>query len=240
MKLNSGTILDSTLIGARNRPKNEQMPRDSEMHQTCKGRHWQFGTKLHIAADSQSGLTHSAVATAAKVHDKHALPQLLHAQEQRVYSNSAYVRQKKLIHGKAPTVHYFANPRTRRHGAVDEAARRKNRNKAKIRAPRQTCVRRGQMIVCLYEGELRAGSRRTRTVPSLSSLWSMAICASTTDGTATPVMGEYRTWRSCQGSHAFEQRPGQSKTGKESLFTTTSALKTRDDIVTAGAYSVLP
>jgi IS5 family transposase len=34
--------------------------------------------KLHIGVDSQTGLAHSAVVTAANVHDKHALPQLLH------------------------------------------------------------------------------------------------------------------------------------------------------------------
>jgi transposase, IS5 family len=37
---------------------------------------------------------HSAVVTAAKVHDKPALPHLLHGKEQRVYGNSAYASQK--------------------------------------------------------------------------------------------------------------------------------------------------
>jgi IS5 family transposase len=34
--------------------------------------------------DSPSGLAHSAVVTAANVHDKHPLPRLLHGNEQRV------------------------------------------------------------------------------------------------------------------------------------------------------------
>ena len=40
------------------------------MHQTRKGQQWYFGMKLHIGVDSQSGLAHSAVVTAANVHDK--------------------------------------------------------------------------------------------------------------------------------------------------------------------------
>ena len=87
-----------------------------------------------IGVDSQSGLAHSAVVTAANVHDKHPLPQLLHGEEQRVYGDSAYASQKALIHSKAPKARDFTNKRTRRKDVVDEVARRKNRNKSKIRA----------------------------------------------------------------------------------------------------------
>ena len=91
--------------------------------------------KLHIGVDSQSGLAHSAVVTAANVHDKHPLPQLLHGNERRVYGDSAYASQKALIAGKAPNAKDFTNQRTRRAGGlVDEVARAKNRNKSRIRA----------------------------------------------------------------------------------------------------------
>ena len=72
------------------------------MHQTRKGQQWYFGIKLHIGVDSQSGLTRSAVVTAANVHDKHPLPDLLHGQERRVYGDSAYASQRALIEGNAP------------------------------------------------------------------------------------------------------------------------------------------
>ncbi|CAH2905024.1 MAG: Mobile element protein, partial [uncultured Paraburkholderia sp.] len=90
MKLNSGTIVDASLITAPSSTKNKDKARDPEMHETRKGRQWYFGMKLHIGVDSQSGLTHSAVVTPANVHDKHALTQLLHGQERRVYGDSAY------------------------------------------------------------------------------------------------------------------------------------------------------
>ena len=68
-----------------------------EMHQTKKGQQWYFGMKMHIGVDSRTGLVHSAVVTAANVHDKHPLPELLHGHEQRVYGDSAYASQKELI-----------------------------------------------------------------------------------------------------------------------------------------------
>jgi IS5 family transposase len=101
-KVNTGTIVDATIIGAPSSTKNADKARDPEMHQTRKGQQWYFGMKLHIGVDSQSGLAHSAVVTAANVHDKHPLPDLLHGNEQRVYGDSAYASQKALIASKAP------------------------------------------------------------------------------------------------------------------------------------------
>ena len=90
--------------------------------------------KVHIGVDSQLGIAHSAVVTAANVHDKHPLPDLLHGNETRVYGDSAYASQKALIEGKAPKARDFTNQRTRRGGIVDDAMRAKNRNKSRIRS----------------------------------------------------------------------------------------------------------
>ncbi len=133
-KVNTGTIVDATIIGAPSSTKNADKARDPDMHQTRKGNQWYFGMKLHIGVDSQSGLAHSAVVTAANVHDKHPLPDLLHGSEQRVYGDSAYASQKTLIAGKAPNAKDFTNQRTRYAGIIDEAVRAKNRNKSKIRS----------------------------------------------------------------------------------------------------------
>ena len=90
--------------------------------------------KMHIGVDSRSGLAHSAVVTAANVHDKHPLPDLLHGKERRVYGDSAYASQKELIASKASQAKDFTNQRTRKGGLIDEVARGKNRNKSRIRA----------------------------------------------------------------------------------------------------------
>lgn len=134
LKVGTGTIVDATIIGAPSSTKNAEKARDPEMHQTRKGQQWYFGMKMHIGVDSQSGLTHSAVVTAANVHDKHPLPDLLHGNEQRVYGDSAYASQKALIQSKAPQAKDFTNQRVRKAGEIDEVERRKNRNKSRVRA----------------------------------------------------------------------------------------------------------
>ena len=111
-KLNTDTIVDATNNGAPSSTKNSDKTRRPEMHQTRKGQQWYFGMELHIGVDSETGLTHSAVVTAANVHDKNALTKLLHGNEQHVYGDSAYACQKGLIARKAPKARYFANQRT--------------------------------------------------------------------------------------------------------------------------------
>lgn len=134
LKVGTGTIVDATIIGAPSSTKNADKARDPEMHQTRKGKQWYFGMKMHIGVDSQTGLTHSAVVTAANVHDKHPLPDLLHGNEQRVYGDSAYASQKALIQSKAPRAKDFTNQRVRRGGEIDEVERARNRNKSRVRA----------------------------------------------------------------------------------------------------------
>ena len=42
MAMKQGTIIDATLIAAPSTTKNEKKEKDPEMHQTCKGKHWDF------------------------------------------------------------------------------------------------------------------------------------------------------------------------------------------------------
>lgn len=113
MTLKTDTIVDATIIAAQSSTENEDKRRDPEMHQTKKGQQWYFGMRLHIGVDSQSGLAHNAVVTAANVHDRHPLPHLLHGHEKRVYGDNAYARQKPLIQSKAPQAKDFTNGRVR-------------------------------------------------------------------------------------------------------------------------------
>ena len=134
LKLGTGTIVDATIIAAPSSTKNADKARDPEMHQTRKGQQWYFGMKMHIGVDSRTGLAHRAVVTAANVHDKHPLPDLLHGNERRVYGDSAYASQKALIAAGAPQACDFTNQRVRKKGEVNEVERAKNRNKSRVRA----------------------------------------------------------------------------------------------------------
>ena len=78
-------------------------------HQTRKGQQWYFGMKMHMGVDSRSGPARSAMMTAANVHDRHALLDLLHGNERRVDDGSAYASQKDLIGSKATLSRNFAN-----------------------------------------------------------------------------------------------------------------------------------
>jgi transposase, IS5 family len=133
LKLGTGTIVDATIIVAPGSTKNADKQRDPEMHQTRTGNPWCFGMKIHVGVDSRTGLAHSAMVTAAYVHDKHPLPDLLHGDEQRVYGDSADARQKALIASKAPKAKDFTNERVCK-GEIAEDRRAKNRNKSKVRA----------------------------------------------------------------------------------------------------------
>ena len=134
LKVGTGTIVDATIIGAPSSTKNVQKKRDPEMHQTRKGQQWYYGMKLHIGVDSKTGLAHSAVVTAANVHDKHPLPQLLHGQEEQFYGDCAYASQTEQIHSKAPKAKDLSNQRVRKGSVTEELERLVNRAKSRVRA----------------------------------------------------------------------------------------------------------
>lgn len=134
MKVSTGTIVDATIINAPSSTKNREGKRDPEMCQTKKGNQWYFGMKAHIGVDSKTKLIHSVVATAANVHDKHPIPQLLHGNENRVYGDSAYASQKDLIRQAAPKAKDFTHQKASRHKPLSEREREKNRAKSRVRA----------------------------------------------------------------------------------------------------------
>ena len=136
MKLSGGTIVDATLIAAPPSTKNKDKSRDPEMHQVKKGNEWHFGMKLHIGADSKTGLVHSASVTAANVHDSHEVPNLLHGRETRLYGDSAYrgKAQRERLKEIAPKAKDFTNKRAYRNHPLTDADKATNRRKSSVRS----------------------------------------------------------------------------------------------------------
>ena len=95
MLLREGTIVDATIINAPSSTKNRDNTRDKEMKQTKRGNQWYIGMKAHVGTDSNSGLAHSIVVTDAGVHDSQVMDELLRGEEQVVYGNRGYTREKK-------------------------------------------------------------------------------------------------------------------------------------------------
>lgn len=81
LRLSGGTLVDAALIAASSSTENAERARAREMKQIKKGKPWHFGMKVHVGADARTGVVHAAVVTAANVTDKHAVPDLLHGEE---------------------------------------------------------------------------------------------------------------------------------------------------------------
>jgi len=135
IRISTGTIVDATIISAPSSTKNEKKERDPEMHQTKKGNQYYFGAKAHIGVDSKEGVVHSVCTSAASVHDKHMLPDLLHGNEKKVWGDAGYQGQTEAIHEAAPQAQDMTNRRVNKSkGQVDEEEKRKNRTKSRVRA----------------------------------------------------------------------------------------------------------
>jgi IS5 family transposase len=102
IKIQTGTIVDATIIHAPSSTKNEKKERDPEMHQTRKGNQWYFGLKAHIGVDAKEGHVHSLATTAANVSDVHMLPDLLHGEERKVWGDAGDQGQTEAICKAAP------------------------------------------------------------------------------------------------------------------------------------------
>jgi IS5 family transposase len=134
LKVNSGTIVDATIIDAPSSTKNKDKTRDPEMHQTRKGNQWYFGMKGHIGVDSQTKLIHSVAATAANVHDSQLLGDLLHGDETHVWGDSAYTGQGDEIRKHAPNAKDFTNRKGCRNRPLSDDEKTRNKTKSKVRA----------------------------------------------------------------------------------------------------------
>jgi IS5 family transposase len=134
MSVGRGTIVDATIINAPSSTKNREKQRDPEMHQTKKGNQWYFGMKAHVGIDSKTKLIHSAVATAANVHDSKILPDLLHGAETKVWGDSAYTGQRAVIRLRAPAAQDFTHEKATRNHPLTDAQKAKNTTKSRVRA----------------------------------------------------------------------------------------------------------
>jgi len=134
IKIQTGTIVDATIIHAPSSTKNEKKERDPEMKQTRKGNQWYFGLKAHIGVDAKEGHVHSVATSAASVSDCHMLPDLLHGEERKVWGDGGYQGQTEAIQEAAPKAQDMTCRRVRFKHYVDELQKKRNRSKSSVRA----------------------------------------------------------------------------------------------------------
>ncbi len=93
---------------------NANQKRDPQTHQTRKGNQHYFGAKAYIGADSNYGAVQSVRTSAASVHGKHMLPDLLHGEEKKFRGDAGYQRQTEVIHAAAPDTQDMVHRRVKK------------------------------------------------------------------------------------------------------------------------------
>lgn len=132
--LRGGTILDATLIAASPSTKNKAGKRDPEMRQSKKGNQWYFGMKVHIGTDAESGLVHTAGATAGSVHDAKVMDNLIREDDRAVYGDKAYASEKKKRRARAACVLWAVKEKAKPGCRLSRWHRARNRTFGKVRA----------------------------------------------------------------------------------------------------------
>jgi len=88
--LKTGTVLDAALITAPSSTMIRSSERDPEMHQTKKSNQWHFDMNAYIGVDTESGLVHTLIGTAADVNGVTQGNGLLQGEETVVFTDAGY------------------------------------------------------------------------------------------------------------------------------------------------------
>lgn len=131
--LQSGTIVDATIIAAPSSTKNAAQARDPDMRQTRKGNAWYFGMKLHIGTDPR-GLVHSLTTTHAAQADVSQLPALVHGAERAIYGDRAYWSEGLRAAFRRRGVRFRVQRRATKTGPLSKHWQAINRARSRIRA----------------------------------------------------------------------------------------------------------
>ena len=177
LMLKTGTVVDATLIAAPSSTKNKDGERDPEMHQAKKGNQWHFGMKAHIGVDSDSGLVHSVIGTAANINDVTQGHGLLHGQEAVVFADAGYQGAEKRAEATGVKWQVAMRPGKRRALAdggwgalLEQAEKLKASVRAKVEHPFRVIKRQFGHIKVRYRG-LAKNTAQLVTLFALSNLW---------------------------------------------------------------------
>ena len=133
IRIQTGTIVDATILHAPSSTKNASGERDPEMHQTRKGTAVVLRPEGAHRCGCEAG-PRSVATSAASVADCHMLPELLHGEERKVWGDGGYQGQTEAIKQAAPKAQDMTCRRTKFKDYVDEVQKKKNRSKSSIRA----------------------------------------------------------------------------------------------------------
>jgi IS5 family transposase len=172
--LRKGTMVDATLIAAPPSTKNQNHSRDPEMSQTRKGNNWHFGMKVHTGTDVDSGLVHTVKVTTAKVHDKKAMPDLLHGEERSVFGDKGYVSDEDKRAARAKGVYWGVADKAKPKKKLSTRQTKRNRQlssvRAKVEHPFRVLKRQFGYVKVRYKG-LMKNAAQVMTLFALTNLY---------------------------------------------------------------------
>jgi len=172
--LRAGTMVDATLIAAPPSTKNEARERDPDMSQTRKGNNWYFGMKVHTGTDVDSGLVHTVKVTTASVHDKKAMPDLLHGEERSVFGDKGYVCDEDKRAARANGVFWGVLDKAKPKKKLSTGQARRNRQlssvRAKVEHPFRVLKRQFGYVKVRYKG-LMKNTAQVLTLFALTNLY---------------------------------------------------------------------
>lgn len=154
----TGTIVDATIISAPSSTKNKTKTRDPEMHQTRKGNQWYFGLKVHIGTDP-SGRVHTLTTTDAAQADITQLPELVHGLEETLHGDKAYCKEADRIAWEGEGRQYLVNQRGKRTPEVDAINRERSRVRARGEHPFHVVKRLWGFTKVRYRGLMKNTTR---------------------------------------------------------------------------------
>ncbi|BAW21883.1 ISPsy2, transposase (plasmid) [Pseudomonas putida] len=150
------------------------------MHQAKKGNQYHFGMKAHIGADSESGLVHSVVGTAANVADVTQVDKLLHGEENLVCGDAGYTGvEKRTEHDGREVIWQIAarrstykklGKRSPLYKAKRKIEKAKAQTRAKVERPFRVIKRQFGYTKVRFRG-LSKNTAQLVTLFALSNLW---------------------------------------------------------------------
>jgi IS5 family transposase len=178
LTLETGTVVDATLIAAPSSTKNSTGERDPEMGQTKKGNNYYFGMKAHIGADADSGLVHTVICTPANTSDVTQAEALLHGEEEIAFGDAGYqgahkrpeATMKNWLVAMRPGKRRKLDPDNPRDAIVNEIERLKASVRAKVEHPFRVIKRQFGFTKVRYRG-LAKNTAQLTTLFALSNLW---------------------------------------------------------------------
>ena len=137
-------MVDATIIPSANKPLSkdkrnelEQKPStqiDIEAQSTEKNGKKYFGYKGHIGMDAECKIIRKRTFTAANVHDSVEMDNMLSGDEQSIWADKAYTKQKDKKAARAMGIYYGVLDKATRGKKLSASQHKRNKQKSSVRA----------------------------------------------------------------------------------------------------------